>query len=624
MLVAAGRIVPCRSAAGWTTAPPLNRDAVQLDTPLSSNSSTSRDDKSGRTELISPRSDDLVLSRERGGDEMSSPSSEPSSVEDWLADTATTLDVARQVGWEDFVQQYEAVLRAATEQFPTISDRLTDLMRDAHKLQPHRFLHEYVDAMSVSIENDRVFLPSFSDQCLWQVVSGPDPSLGLSPLRGLYYAWRMSEIASTFQSHQPRSLVRAYNKLENLLNDRLAADFAAQGASADYIRYERTLRNDPPSAQWDAQIENTKRAIRTVAAPLKWRWIHLFPYPCVTSSHFYLSGVRFYHNAHIHHTVDQGPDDRYCVHSTDSGLAAPSERYGMLMPAGADPEIAMELLEEIPPGSLLLDLSADQATPDDRANLKFFENWSRLITARTHSIVSETLSMRSYGTKRNRAHRSSLYGRLGRAYYLEALTKNPMRTFYFDTGILGAARLAVRDGLPKVQYATTRRTKIQKKGRQGAAGRAMLEQLFGKYGDGIEFYVSDGAEWPSEGMAAWTLVPIGPNLTSRTSCLWSIRGADSRKISHGIEGLRRDAYLREAVSPSELAAESFEALAGGILGGAIVPGQIVTGVILGGLVGAGANVAKLRLTTNKVIADIENIPNSIRYHRVYDVAGFPS
>ena len=542
----------------------------------------------------------------------------PATIEEWLSSTSARLDLARRAGWNDFADRYEALLRAAGEQIPTMSDRLRDLVRSADHLKPHQFLFKYVEAMSVSVGREHIFLPSFSDQCLWDVVK--DSPTGLSPLRGLYYAWKMSEIAYLFQG-PPSTRKLAFDKLQDLMGP-LSADYAAQAPGADYRRYEAVLRDDQQDRRWNNQIESTKRAIRSIASPLKWHWIHLYPYPCTTSSHFYLSGMRFYHNAHLGTATDFPSDDRYSVHSTDSGLVSPVERYGILMPSGADAGVADKLLAEIPPGSLLLDLSRESATSEDRANLPYFENWSRLVTAKAYYSVAETLSIHAYSKTRTRYHRNSTYSNLARAYYLEDLTKNPMRTFYFDTGILGAARLAIRSGLPKVQYVTTRHTKVAK-GKAGAPSRRMLDSLFDGFGDGIEFYYVDSADWPEPGMAAWTLVPIGDKLPTKTSCIWSIRRADSRKISHGLEGLRRDAYLQNVVSPGELMTEGVEAVAGGIFGGAVLPGQVVTGVILGGLLGTGLNVKRVRDRTTNIIQAISDVPRNPTYSRINESAQFP-
>lgn len=300
----------------------------------------------------------------------------------------------------------------------------------------------------------------------------------------------------------------------------------------------------------------------------------------------------------------------------------------MLLPSGADRELALELLREVPIGSLLLDLSTPHATTADRANLRYFENWSRLITSRAYAVATETMSLRSYGRRwrGTSCHRANIYKQLARATFLEALTKNPMRTFYFDTGLLGAARLAATQGLPKIQYVTTRRTRIGKS--RSDPGKKMLEAVFESYGEGVDFYITDGLEWPEPGMSTWTLTPMGERLPGSTSCLWSIRSPDSRKIAHGLEGLRRNAYLRGVFDPSEVATEAAEAglgaLAGAAGGAALAPGSSIVGILLGSLVGSTVNLGRVRNNVRKVLDEISQVPSKDDYKRVREPSAFPT
>ncbi|HEX7262137.1 MAG TPA: hypothetical protein VF258_10010, partial [Luteolibacter sp.] len=71
--------------------------------------------------------------------------------------------------------------------------------------------------------------------------------------------------------------------------------------------------------------------------------------------------------------------------------------------------------------------------------------------------------------------------------FTSIVANNPMRTFYFDTGLYGAARIATQLGLPKVQYVTTRRSMIGKT--KNDPGRRMLQSILNDVGGGIEFYL---------------------------------------------------------------------------------------------------------------------------------------
>lgn len=543
------------------------------------------------------------------------------TIQDWLADTQAALNLLSHMDWSDFVKRYNLVLRAAVEQLSSINDRLAALVRNSARLKPGEFLVRYVEAMSVRTQDHKIFLPSFSDECLWEVVKGS--SIDLSPFRGLYYAWKLGEIAYLFQ--QSRKMGSAFKMLDKLLVDRLERDYARQSSlSSGYREYEEALRGSPSNPVWIKQIEQAKIAFREVTVPRKWKWIHLLPYPCRTQIHFYLSGIRFYHNAHLGDpkTLDFEVNDRYCVNSADSGLVVPEERYGMLLPAGADKDMANELITEIPPGSLLLDLSNQNATEEDCQALKYFENWSRLITAKAYAIATETLSLHSYARRRGNLHRASLYEKLARGTYLDALSKNPMRTFYFDTGIYGAARLAARLGFPKVQYVTTRRTRVGRS--KGDPGRHMLDTLFTSFGDGIEFYLTKGVEWPERTMATWTLTPSGRQLPHRTSCLWSIRGSQNRKIVRGMEGLKRHVYAQRVIEPAELVTEGVEALVGAAVGGALVPEQILLGIVSGGLLGAARSGLKVHQDVARVLREIDGVRASDEYQRIRETSEFPT
>jgi hypothetical protein len=545
--------------------------------------------------------------------------SRSAALEDWQRSSRLALETASRVGWSHFATRYSEVLNSAGSRLEEIEERFIEFAHIARQISHDDLLLKYVEAMSVQVRDQETFVPSFSDQCLWAATQGRPGEI--SPFRGLYYAWRLSEIVHAFQ--KPRGMQSAFRMMLELLHSSIDTAYRSQKISSKkYSQYEADLRSPGTQERWDTQIAAVKLALSDIATPLKWRWIHLFPYPCVTSSHFYLSGIRFYHNMEVSRgTPDFSPRDRYCTQSTDSGLLMPTERYGMLLPNDVDPDLANGLIQELPTGCLMLDLSSRSATLVDRENLKYFENWSRLITAKAYSVVTEALSLHQY-LDRKGPHKANLYNKVARGTFMKALSNNPMRTFYFDTGIIGGARAASISGLPKIQYVTTRQSTISK-GRS-SPGLKLLDQLLARAGDGIELYITEGRDWPVGDMASWTLIPIGDKLPSRTSCLWSVRGVGARKIAKGIEGLRRDAFLRQAVDPAEIGLEGVEAIAGALLGGTLIPSQVLLGVVLGGGLGTTANVVKLRNRANQNIEALARIPVDDQYHRVREVRDFPT
>ena len=97
-----------------------------------------------------------------------------------------------------FTDRYNRVLDAADEQIPRVSRHLSSLsgaLSDDSR-PPVDHLLDYFDAMCVQVDDEPVFLPSFSDQCLLQSLSDPTGSLLLSPFRGFYYTWQLGEIAT--------------------------------------------------------------------------------------------------------------------------------------------------------------------------------------------------------------------------------------------------------------------------------------------------------------------------------------------------------------------------------------------------------------------------------------------
>src|SRR5262249_2491248 len=134
----------------------------------------------------------------------------------------------------------------------------------------------------------------------------------------------------------------------------------------------------------DSDIVQIKEMLRDVVTQRKRAWTARFPYPCRTSTHYYLSGIRFYSSPMVEHTGRArlararaiGDTDRFSVPSMSSGLFPPSERDGCLIPGHASTkrraDVAAQLLCQVPIGALALGLMDDVPTPADRKAAKHY------------------------------------------------------------------------------------------------------------------------------------------------------------------------------------------------------------------------------------------------------------
>jgi len=500
-------------------------------------------------DILSNMGNDLSESTMR--DERFTPIAE--FLESWINSARAQLDFSQTARWlPKFDQDYRVLLSHAEHDLEELTVRLVALLGQLNRttVAADELMYSYIDALSINVDNEQVFLPSFSDRCLRDVARLSASPGGLSPFRGLYYAWALGEAAYEFglsqhllhrrhpneaQARQHRDV--GFKKLRNLLEGDLAIRWSQQ-VRHTYASYQEELRSSNDLASTPSELRDEIAAVKVAfrqAMSHKWRWIHLIPYPCRSSTHFYLSGVRFYANPSVYDDgTEWSNDDRFAVNSTDSGITLPAERYGMLLPDADDFDFGSALLEMIPVGGLTLDLSTESATDVDCRNLRYFETWSRLITARAYSTVSEALNLCDYDRARN--HGDRLDAQLAIGYFVTAVAKNPMRTFYFDSGLLAAAGRALQGG-PKVQYVTTRRSCASRDPRDPA--RSMIEALFDIYGRGLDFYLTFDADWPSdrEFLRRWTLIPLGGRLSHRTCSIWSERQAAIKKITHGHEGM---------------------------------------------------------------------------------------
>jgi hypothetical protein len=472
----------------------------------------------------------------------------------WISTTKDDLDNLNTAEWlTQFDHDYRVVLANAETNLEGLTNRLGSLVDqlDEGRAPADELMYTYIQSLSVTIDDEEIFLPSFSDRCLKDLARHPVHPGGLSPFRGLYYAWQLGEASYDFalSNHllHRRSPMHAlavhfrsagFSKMRKLLAEQLASDFAQQQRS-NYAEYAASLEvADAIATTPDAlvqQIGKVKRAFNKITSRLKWRWIHLIPYPCRSSTHFYLSGVRFYTNALTSPgSVDWTDADRFAVNSTDSGLMVPAERYGMPLPDSSDFDLTAALLEELPIGSLTLDFSSDASTNADCLSLRYFERWSRLVTARAYSAVTQSLNLLDHCHAPG--HGETLDTELAVGYFMDAAAKNPMRTFYFDSGLLAAAATSKAGG-PRVQYVTTRRSRASRDPRDPA--RTMIQDLIERYGDGLDLLMTFEQDWPADKafLRRWTLTPLGPNLAHRTCCIWSERESSVKKISHGYEGM---------------------------------------------------------------------------------------
>lgn len=509
------------------------------------------------------------------------------ALDHWLSATRDDLKALASHPWAvDFTKRYLRVVSEAERTAPALVARLVEMghAKASADRAPVDTLLDYVDAMSVEVDGEPIFLPSFSDTCLQDSLQAP--GLYLSPFRGLYYCWQLGELAILLGQalhatpnrflHLRHPYSRASKRLAKVWSE-LEEDFRKQ-RSDQYSRYYRQItgphQEDPTlSLVLAGQIQAVKDAL-TFGIQRKGLFTRFLPYQCQHSTHFYLSGIRFYWSP-----ILQSPEgfdsvrNRYSVQSASSGLTIPSERYGMLLPDDPDQGAEEELLELLPPGSLRLHL--DQRPPeDDLGALAYFERWSRLVTAKAYSLIADIEEVLSCAHEAHHAGKRPTpeWTRLAQAVYLSAVAKNPMRTFYFDTGLLAAAEAAgsAPERHPAVQYVTTRHSTPTSQ-----TGQRLLKEVLDRCGDGLELFCRRRGNLPPI-LDEFTLVPLGPELNAAGTFLWSIRDEDARKISAGLEG-RASALAQHRAQAAVRSHAKVEMLIGGAASAAATGAALALG-----------------------------------------------
>lgn len=560
--------------------------------------------------------------------------------------SATRADLTTLAGhsWaQDFTRRYLRVVAQAERTAPALVSQLIAMGEStaAPDRSPVDTLLDYVDAMSVEVDGEAVFLPSFSDTCLQdslQVLG-----LYLSPFRGLYYCWQLGELAVFLgqalhaSSHRFLHLRHPYalasKRLAKVWGE-LEEDFRKQ-RSSQYSRYYQQIgglhQADPALAGLlSSQIQAVKDAL-VFGIRRKGLFSRFLPYQCQHSTHFYLSGIRFYWSP-----ILQSPEgidaasNRFSVQSTSSGLTLPAERYGMLLPDEPDQGAEEELLDLLPPGSLRLHLD-DRPASDDLPSLAYFERWSRLVTAKAYSLIADIEEVLSCAHEARHAGKrpSPEWTRLARAVYLSAVSKNPMRTFYFDTGVLAAAEASQADPgrYPVVQYVTTRHSAPQTE-----TGQRLLRDVIDRCGEGLDLYYRRRGNLAPI-LDEFTLVPLGAQLSARGTFLWSIRDEEARKISAGLEG-RASLLAQHRAQAAVRAHAKVELLVGGIASAAAtgaavtlgapvaLPVEGIVALATGSLVFSSeyrrANAAARRVTRH--LMGVETNHDYVPVHRVQDFA----
>lgn len=530
----------------------------------------------------------------------------------WLAESIDSVEgLPTSLGAASFQSSYLRVLRAGLDQAQEVSDRFTTLIErwQSSDLQSARFLDEYIDAMSVAVDDEEVFLPSFSDSCLKDLRDR-------SPFRGLLYCWLLGEASYALRRGKTEEALTALHTLKTKLS--------VYGA-----RSEGSL---PPTDQLDRDIIQVKAMVTEVIMARKYGWTRNFYYPCRTSTHFYLSGIRFYWNPLVEgdwldptaSRSTSAENDRFCVQSTTSGLFSASERYGYLISSHASMKVKSEeahaLLEQIPVGSLTLDLTNDRPQRADRVAAVYFERWSSRVARKTLPIVNDAVLscervLDTPARKRRRMRKEV-------ADEFENMSgKNPMRTFYFDSGLLAVARRAYHhpEQSPMVQYLTTTRSNPAVD--DSDAGPEMLSAVRKYCGTGLKVYVEPRFTFSRSELSQWTLVPLGPGLRDART-IWSNRSEASAHIVHGFEG-RSSGYLinrskralRLAPALDSAADVGLKSSLGIATGGTFTPDWLLI-TTLAALLGATTAAGETALGMHRVHKELRGVPTSNRYKEV--------
>lgn len=424
---------------------------------------------------------------------------------------------------DEFLNKYIEVLKSAKQQIDSVQAKIAEFIKKLEKKNIARedLLLSYTNAMTIDYEGEGVFLPSFTDNILKEL--SKETTEILSPYRGLYLGWKLGEIYHKWTKKKkiPKG------ELVELLSE--TSRFVEYSRSDKYSIYLNKLGRDE---KFDRHIKRVKQSLKKVVFERKWIWEKILPYPPITSTHFYLSGIRYYLYPALYGSkkllklhVDR---ERFHVNSTDSGLFKPSEHYGSVLQSNEIEEIK-ELLEVLPPGSLMLDVVKEdngtldwniEATNTDRQNLIYFEIWSKKISEFAAEILSNTLNRIDIGRQKEAYE-----------YFKLQIGKNPLRKFYFDTGIYQAVLLSkkFKNLFPKVFYLTTAKSKVYKD--EFDVAWSILEAYLE---NGIEYHYLQLDGWKDDftPLSILTLFPT-EGLSKLTSYLSSEREKEAKKISHG-------------------------------------------------------------------------------------------
>lgn len=440
----------------------------------------------------------------------------------WIDNVLNYISKYNKYPFEQFVKRYNFILNTAKNNLDNINKKFSklDTLLDEN-ISQNRIFASYIESLSFDIDEEKLFLPCFSDQCLKEIIQSS--LLPISPFRGINIGWMLGEISTLIQ--QKRDFLPKLLVLQKDLS--LQYYLQSNGNTNYYNEYCNVLQNPYENEFLVTHTRHVKSAFRDFAFNIKWNWISLFPYPSLTSTHFYLSGIRFFLDPIINNSLNDYNIDvtnqRYFVNSTDSGLFKLSEHYGLLLDSD-DPDESEEILNRLPPGCLLLDLENEDVTKNELKNLKHFEDWSKIITQKAYHLVEDTLDLIS-----------SNYDTKAKILFQNAVSKNPLRKFYFDSGIYKTILLASEGKVPKISYLTTPKSKVNEK--LFNVSKSLLNSFLNAStngSSGIEYFILErGWKAEYEPLSTYTLVP-SPDISFSTKFLFSIRDNEAKKIAHGI------------------------------------------------------------------------------------------
>ena len=418
----------------------------------------------------------------------------------------------------NFSQQYRDFLNIVKNNLDKTEKKLFTFSKILNsEIDERQLFLNYVDSLTFSYQDEEIFLPCFSDSCLIDIVCS---YTYLSPFRGLFIGWKLGELLKSTQQNfiWKSKLKRFRSEIYNIYQQQ-------NHLNSEFLEYKRSLLSCKINSSLRNHIVLIKKSLREIIFKIKWDWISLIPYPSITSTHFYLSGIRFYLYPLITNNLSKSDIDvekeKFYVNSTDSGLFKISEHYGMLSDT-VEPDEADELLTNLPPGSLCLDIEISEVTNNELNNIKYFESWSNLITNKAFHIIEETLELISLG-----------YEEKAKLFFINSVSKNPLRKFYFDTGIYKAIKLASRGLYPKVSYLTTYKSKVNSK-YFNSSSKLLNEYIKLSGNKGLDYYLLEQG-WENEynPLSKLTLIPSS-ELSRYTKYLFSVRKDELKKIAHGI------------------------------------------------------------------------------------------